>query len=80
MSFGAFDLHRFSYKKHTTKNTHKVKVPSSIYDLMLMTKELNNENSDSNRITFMGKEPLLYKCNREINYNQILSVEKSLLK
>ena len=33
--------------RNTQQSTHNIKVPSSIYDLMLMTKEFNNEISDS---------------------------------
>ena len=45
-----------------------------------MIKEFNNERSDSYTISFMGKEILLHKWNRERNYNQSLSVENSLRK
>ena len=68
-SFGMLDLQGFTCMKHN-QSRYKVKVPSTTYYRMLMTKEFNNEISDSYTISFMGNEILLHKLNRERNCNQ----------
>ena len=76
LSFQVFNLHRLSCKKHTTKNTHKIRVPSSIYELMLMTKEFNNENHwiKQNNIHGKGNFICINEIEREITTKSLVLI------
>ena len=63
---------------NTQQRKYKIKVPSTIYNPMLITKELNNETSDSYKILFMGKELLLHKWNKREKLQPRFLVLRSL--